>query len=146
MKWLFNIETSIHADWLLLVSINETSHAICLHRDVWIASCDRVIQNESRYPFGGNVYHVTMRITSLTTDLYITGLETQIWLAVVGWSRRNEDVHYVTGWRNDLRFAGHAHAVRFKQPEVWSVIYCSVPGYFIFVYDIRGCGPVITVA
>ena len=25
--------------------------------------CDRVIQNESRYPFGGNVYYVTMQIT-----------------------------------------------------------------------------------
>ena len=49
-------------------------------------------------------------------------------------------------WRNGLRFAGHAHAIRFKQPGVLSVIYCSVPGYFIFVYDIRSCGPVITVA
>ena len=28
--------------------------------------CNRVIQNESRYPFGGNVYYVTMQITSLT--------------------------------------------------------------------------------
>ena len=28
--------------------------------------CDRVIQNESRDPFGGNVYYVTMQITSLT--------------------------------------------------------------------------------
>ena len=28
--------------------------------------CDRVIQNESRYPFGGNVYYVTMQITFLT--------------------------------------------------------------------------------
>ena len=26
------------------------------------------------------------------------------------------------------------------------VIYGSVPGYFIFVYDIRSCGPIITVA
>ena len=25
--------------------------------------CDRVIQNESRDPFGGNVYYVTMQIT-----------------------------------------------------------------------------------
>ena len=28
--------------------------------------CDRVIQNESRDPFGGNVYNVTMQITFLT--------------------------------------------------------------------------------
>ena len=28
--------------------------------------CDRVIQNESGYPFGGNVYYVTMQITLLT--------------------------------------------------------------------------------
>ena len=28
--------------------------------------CDRVIQNESRDPFGGNVYYVTMQITFLT--------------------------------------------------------------------------------
>ena len=31
--------------------------------------CDRVIQNESRDPFGGNVYYVTMQITSLTRKL-----------------------------------------------------------------------------
>ena len=28
--------------------------------------CDRVIQNESRDPFGDNVYYVTMQITFLT--------------------------------------------------------------------------------
>ena len=28
--------------------------------------CDRVIQNESRDPVGGNVYYVTMQITFLT--------------------------------------------------------------------------------
>ena len=28
--------------------------------------CDRVIQNESRYPFGGNVYYVTMQVTFIT--------------------------------------------------------------------------------
>ena len=28
--------------------------------------CDHVIQNESRDPFGGNVYYVTMQITFLT--------------------------------------------------------------------------------
>ena len=28
--------------------------------------CGRVIQNESRDPFGGNVYYVTMQITFLT--------------------------------------------------------------------------------
>ena len=28
--------------------------------------CDRVIQNKSRDPFGGNVYYVTMQITFLT--------------------------------------------------------------------------------
>ena len=28
--------------------------------------CDRVIQNESRYPFGGYVYYVTMQITFFT--------------------------------------------------------------------------------
>ena len=28
--------------------------------------CDRVIQNESRDPFGGNMYYVTMQITFLT--------------------------------------------------------------------------------
>ena len=28
--------------------------------------CDRVIQNESTYPFGANVYYVTMQITFLT--------------------------------------------------------------------------------
>ena len=28
--------------------------------------CDRVIQNESRDPFGGNVYYVTMQMTFLT--------------------------------------------------------------------------------
>ena len=28
--------------------------------------CDRVIQNESRDPFGGNVYYVTMQITFVT--------------------------------------------------------------------------------
>ena len=28
--------------------------------------CDRVIQNESRDPFGGNVYYVTMQITLFT--------------------------------------------------------------------------------
>ena len=28
--------------------------------------CDRVIQNESRDPFGGNEYYVTMQITFLT--------------------------------------------------------------------------------
>ena len=28
--------------------------------------CDRVIQNESRDPFGGNVHYVTMQITFLT--------------------------------------------------------------------------------
>ena len=28
--------------------------------------CDRVFQNESRDPFGGNVYYVTMQITFLT--------------------------------------------------------------------------------
>ena len=28
--------------------------------------CDRVIQNESRDPFGGNVYYVTMQSTFLT--------------------------------------------------------------------------------
>ena len=28
--------------------------------------CDRVIQNESRDPFGGNVYYVTIQITFLT--------------------------------------------------------------------------------
>ena len=28
--------------------------------------CDRVTQNESRDPFGGNVYHVTMQIAFLT--------------------------------------------------------------------------------
>ena len=31
--------------------------------------CDRVIQNESRYPFGGNVHYVTMQITFLTRKL-----------------------------------------------------------------------------
>ena len=30
--------------------------------------CDRVIQNESRDPFGGNVYYVTMQITYLTRN------------------------------------------------------------------------------
>ena len=30
--------------------------------------CDRVIQNESRDPFGGNVYYVTMQITFLTRN------------------------------------------------------------------------------
>ena len=29
--------------------------------------CDRVIQNESGDPFGGNVYYVTMQITFLTS-------------------------------------------------------------------------------
>ena len=29
--------------------------------------CDRVIQNESRDPFGGNVHYVTMQITFLTS-------------------------------------------------------------------------------
>ena len=28
--------------------------------------CDRVIQNESRDPFGGNVYYVTMQVTFIT--------------------------------------------------------------------------------
>ena len=28
--------------------------------------CERVIQNESRDPFGGNVYYVTMQITFIT--------------------------------------------------------------------------------
>ena len=28
--------------------------------------CDRLIQNESRYPFGGNMYYGTMQITFLT--------------------------------------------------------------------------------
>ena len=31
--------------------------------------CDRVIQNESRDPFGGNVYYVTMQITFLTRKI-----------------------------------------------------------------------------
>ena len=31
--------------------------------------CDRVIQNEYRYPFGGNVYYVAMKITYLTRKL-----------------------------------------------------------------------------
>ena len=31
--------------------------------------CDRVIQNESRDPFGGNVYYVTMQITFLTCKI-----------------------------------------------------------------------------
>ena len=31
--------------------------------------CDRVIQNESRDPFGGNVYYVTIKITFLTRKL-----------------------------------------------------------------------------
>ena len=31
--------------------------------------CDRVIQNESRDPFGGNVYYVTMQITFLTRNI-----------------------------------------------------------------------------
>ena len=31
--------------------------------------CDRVIQNESRDPFGGNVYYVTMQIKFLTHKL-----------------------------------------------------------------------------
>ena len=31
--------------------------------------CDRVIQNESKDPFGGNVYYVTMQITFLTRKI-----------------------------------------------------------------------------
>ena len=31
-----------------------------------LGRCDRMIQNESRYPNGGNVYYVAMQITFLT--------------------------------------------------------------------------------
>ena len=42
------------------------------------------------------------------TDLYITGLETQLWLAVVGWSRRERRAkrrYYITDvlWRKGIR-------------------------------------------
>ena len=33
--------------------------------------CDRVIQNESRDPFGGNMYYVTMQIRSLRANFEI---------------------------------------------------------------------------
>ena len=47
--------------------------------------CDRVIQNESRDPFGGNVYYVTMQITFPTRKF------------------RNEDVvHITTKWVSSL--------------------------------------------
>ena len=42
---------------LLLKYQNSYSSQLCLHR---------MIQNESRYPNGGNVYYVTMQITFLT--------------------------------------------------------------------------------
>ena len=44
------------------------SRSNCGHRPLSrrLDRCDRVIQNESRDPFGGNVYYVTMQITFLT--------------------------------------------------------------------------------
>ena len=53
---------------LFRVSIINT----CIHTDIYrplsrrLDRCDRVIQNESRDPFGGNVYYFTMQITFLT--------------------------------------------------------------------------------
>ena len=56
-----------------LDAIFATLKAIVDDRYVWhrplsrrLDRCDRVIQNESRNPFGGNVYYVTMQITFLT--------------------------------------------------------------------------------
>ena len=47
---------------LLAVSHSQSNRPLSRRLD----RCDRVIQNESRDPFGGNVYYVTMQITFLT--------------------------------------------------------------------------------
>ena len=55
-------------------SIGQTLNNVCTlstalaHRPLSrrLDGCDRVIQNESRDPFGGNVYYVTMQITFFT--------------------------------------------------------------------------------
>ena len=55
-------------EFLSQVSIIHTGHHHHYHRPLSrrLDRCDRVIQNESRDPFGGNVYYVTMQITFLT--------------------------------------------------------------------------------
>ena len=51
-----------------IVAVQYCSREITYHRPLSrrLDRCDRVIQNESRDPFGGNVYYVTMQITFLT--------------------------------------------------------------------------------
>ena len=53
--------------WMLTAVLNaaDLMLAIVFNRPLSrrLDRCDRVIQNESRDPFGGNVYYVTMQIT-----------------------------------------------------------------------------------
>ena len=56
--------TSIHAQTYIIIHCAYTKFNRPLSRR--LDRCDRVIQNESRDPFCGNVYYVIMQITFLT--------------------------------------------------------------------------------
>ena len=64
--WEYIIELELELSTLFtpaIIVIQLFSHRPLSRR---LDRCDRVIQNESRDPFGGNVYYVTMQITFLT--------------------------------------------------------------------------------
>ena len=60
-------KTSINAAWPADCCLSTTVQLV-MYRPLSrrLDRCDRVIQNESRDPFGGNVYYVTMQSTFLT--------------------------------------------------------------------------------
>ena len=88
--------------------------------------CDRMIQNESRDPFGGNVHYVTMQITFLTRK-FRNG-------------ERNlhcDVVHINTKWVSSLTldcngvFAIKAYSCTFKMLQTSHTDECQVSGFVI---------------
>ena len=75
---IFDVVTCL---WMSEWALVRSSQSVIVHRNASaehphrplsrrLDHCDRVIQNESRYPFGGNVYYVTMQITLITRKFW----------------------------------------------------------------------------
>ena len=85
--------------------------------------CDRVIQNESRDPFGGNVYYVTMQITFLRRKFRNGQRKLHcdvVHITTKGVSSLTVDCNGVFAIKAyGLRFIGHAHVIFVVVAELW---------------------------
>ena len=73
LRWNDTFDGDVKCGWILVKSTSlppliNLQQSVQLYRPLSrrLDRCDRVIQNESRDPFGGNVYYVTMQITFIT--------------------------------------------------------------------------------